>query len=65
VTEAAKALAVTRATPSNLINGGRHLTRDGDPPRQGVRWQPGDLAQVAAQYDLAQALKREGSLKVK
>ncbi len=48
VTEAAKGLGVTRQALSDLLNGkaGR-VGRHGDPPRQGVRVEPGDLARPA------------------
>jgi len=65
VTEGAKVLGVTRATLSNLING-----RAGVSPEMAIRLakafggSPETWLKLQMQYDLAQALKREASLKV-
>jgi antitoxin HigA-1 len=66
VTEGAKALGVTRATLSNLING-----RAGVSPAKAIRLakafggSPETWLKLQMQYDLAQALKHEAALKVR
>jgi addiction module HigA family antidote len=66
VTEGAKALGVTRATLSNLING-----RAGVSPEMAIRLakafggSPETWLKLQMQYDLAQALKHEAALKVR
>jgi len=67
ITEAADILGVTRQTLNNLVNGKkRYFARDGDPPRQAfsaVARKTWLRLQMA--YDLAQARKHEGDIKVK
>jgi addiction module HigA family antidote len=66
VTEGARALGVTRATLSNLING-----RAGISPEMAIRLakafggNPETWLKLQTQYDLAQALKNEAALKVR
>ena len=66
MTEGAKALGVTRATLSNLING-----RAGVSPAMAIRLakafggSPETWLKLQMQYDLAQALKHEAALKVR
>jgi addiction module HigA family antidote len=66
VTEGAKVLGVTRATLSNLING-----RAGVSPAMAIRLakafggSPETWLKLQMQYDLAQALRHEATLKVR
>jgi antitoxin HigA-1 len=66
VTESARALGVTRATLSNLING-----RAGISPEMAIRLakafggSPETWLRLQMQYDLAQALKNEAALEVR
>jgi addiction module HigA family antidote len=66
VTEGAKALGVTRATLSNLING-----RAGVSPEMAIRLakafggSPETWLKLQMQYDLAQAPKHEAALNVR
>jgi addiction module HigA family antidote len=66
VTDGAKALGVTRATLSNLIN-----RRAGISPEMAIRLakasdgSPETWLKLQMQYDLAQALKNEAALKVR
>ena len=66
ITEGARALGVTRATLSNVING-----RAGISPEMAIRLakafgrSPETWLKLQMQYDLAQALKNEAALKVR
>jgi len=66
VTDGAKALGVTRATLSNLING-----RAGVSPEMAIRLakafggSPETWLKLQLQYDLAQALRNEAALEVR